>query len=204
MCALDPLLTLLYPSTPRLQETSQREEWRRRGEASIHQPRSEGSVWARCDGRRAGTELPEPPFIFPPMSLFPPRLLLSAPTTEDYLVPASLRSQVEQSSKTARGENSKGDFSFFFSWLLLNHSLCRVPLKNGEQKKPKAADVKCFVDLFLSASGVRMSHGLYFVSENPKNASKLQKQNKKKNPLFSNSSVQKKPRLCRPSLKSKR
>ncbi len=32
---------------------------------SIHQASSESSVWARWEGRRAGTELPKPPFISP-------------------------------------------------------------------------------------------------------------------------------------------
>lgn len=105
-CALDPLLTLLDPSNPEATGNLTAQEWRRRGEVSIHQPGSEGSVWARCDGRRAGTELPEPLFIF--LDVFiPSSTTTSAPLVSFYnrglSVPASRFSQVEQSCKTAKG-----------------------------------------------------------------------------------------------------
>lgn len=73
---------------------------------SIHQPGSEGSVWARCDGRRAGTELPEPLFIFPDVFIPSSTTAASAPLVSFYnrglSVPTSLSSQVEQSCKTAK------------------------------------------------------------------------------------------------------
>lgn len=55
--------------TPGLQETSHRREGRGGGgggrRQSIHQPSSECSVWACCDGRRAGTELPKTSLYLP-------------------------------------------------------------------------------------------------------------------------------------------
>lgn len=37
---------------------------------NIHQPSSKCSVWARCDGPEAGTELPKQLFIFPNVFIF--------------------------------------------------------------------------------------------------------------------------------------
>lgn len=54
---------------------------------SIHQSGSECSVWACCEARRAGAELPKPLFIFPNLIISFSPLLLSVSITEDHLFP---------------------------------------------------------------------------------------------------------------------
>lgn len=113
----------------------------------IHQPSSKCSVWARCDGPEAGTELPKQLFIFPNVFIFSSSTL--SPLVSTYnrglAVPASPPFlpgvRIEMAN---RGERSGLWGSLKVSSLVWKWG------RKWEQKMLEGADVKYSIDLLLS------------------------------------------------------
>ncbi len=138
---------------PGLQETSHREGGKRW--LSIHQPSSECSVWACCDGRRAGTELPKPLSIFPDV-IIPPTLFLSE--TEDYLFPPPLKFFFFFSFFPLLGVAEKHDGQWrmiFAPWSYRFLFFKKKKRKRKKEwKKPKRSRCEIFHWLFFSCVSV--------------------------------------------------
>lgn len=118
---------------------------------NIHQPSSKCSVWARCDGPGAGTELPKQLFIFPNVFIFssstPSPLVstynrgLAVPASPPLFFPLLTGVRIEMANR--------GERSGFWGSLKVSSLVWKWGRK-WEQKMLEGADVKYSIDLLLS------------------------------------------------------